>query len=109
MEDDQPHEGVHLLHGADRVDEVEALASRLGGRVGLSGVLGDLDRQARAVRVPAPAVVWGFRWDRDDMRSLRWWPQGITTSADAHDPEVVDGRSLLVTSAYSHEVASSSP
>jgi hypothetical protein len=104
VEDDEPHGGVHLLRGADRVDEVEALASRLGGRVGLSGVLDDLDRQARAVRVPAPAAVWGFRWDRDDMNSSRWWPQGITTSADAHYPEGVDGRSLLVTSAYSHEV-----
>jgi hypothetical protein len=104
VEDDEPHGGVHLLRGADRVDEVEALASRLGGRVSLSGVLDDLDRQARAVRVPAPAAVWGFRWDRDDMNSPRWWPQGITTSADAHGPEVVDGRSLLVTSAYSHEV-----
>ena len=104
VDDDQRHAGVHLLRGADRVDEVEALAARLGGRVGLSGVLGDLDRQARAVRVPAPAAVWGFRWDRDDMSSPRWWPQGITTSADAHDPEVVDGRSLLVTSAYSHDV-----
>ena len=104
MENHERHEGVHLLRGADRVDEVEALAARLGGRVGLSGVLDHLNQQARAVRVPAPAAVWGFRWDREDMRSPRWWPQGITTSADAHDPDVVDGRPLLVTSAYSHEV-----
>ena len=99
--------GVHLLRGADRVDEVDALAARLGGRVGLRGVLRDLDRSARAVRVPAPAAVWGFRWDREDMRSLRWWPQGITTSADSvtgSSSDRVDGRSLLVTSSYSHEV-----
>ena len=89
MEHRARHDGVHLLRGADRVEEVEALAARLGGRVGLRGVLGDLNRRARAVRVPAPAAVWGFRWDRDDMCSPRWWPQGITTSADAHDPEVV--------------------
>jgi hypothetical protein len=98
------HDGVHLLRGADRVEEVEALAARLGGRVGLRGVLGDLNRRARAARVPAPAAVWGFRWDRDDLRSARWWPQGITTSADAHEPEVAEGRSVLVTSAYSHQV-----
>jgi hypothetical protein len=97
---------VHLLRGADRVDEVEALADRLGGRVGLRGVLGDLNRQARAVRVPAPAAVHGFRWDKDDMRSERWFPQGITTSADAalDDRDSVEGRSILMTSAYSHDV-----
>ena len=102
------HPGVHLLRGADRVDEVDALADRLGGRVGLAGVLHDLDRRARAVRVPAPAAVWGFRWDREDMRSARWWPQGITTSADSAtgtpSPDRVEGRSVLVTSSYSHEV-----
>ena len=74
---------MHLQRGADRADEVDALAERRGGRVGLAGVLGDLDRRARVVRVPAPAAVWGFRWDREDMRSARWWPQGITTSADS--------------------------
>ena len=99
---------MHLLRGADRVDEVDALADRLGGRVGLRGVLRDLNRQARAVRVPAPAAVWGFRWDREDMRSRRWWPQGITTSADSATghgtSDDVDGRSVLMTSSYSHEV-----
>jgi len=98
---------VHLLRSDDRVDEVEALAARLGGRVGLPGVLEDLDRTARAVTVPAPAAVWGFRWDREDMRSPRWWPQGITTSSDCATGEadgLVLGRSLLVTSSYSHVV-----
>jgi hypothetical protein len=107
--------GVHLLRGADRVHEVDALADRLGGRVGLAGVLADLDRRARVVRVPAPAAVWGFRWDREDVRSPRWWPQGITTSADAATDgpggsggsvggDLLRGRSLVVTSSYSHEV-----
>lgn len=96
---------MHLLRGEDRADEVQALVSRVGGRVGLRGVLADLDRTARAVRVPAPAAVWGFRWDREDMRSERWWPQGITTSADtATGPGGVDGRSVLVTSAYARPV-----
>src|SRR3954454_4760584 len=100
--------GVHLLRSADRVDEVDALAERLGGRVGLRGVLHDLNRQARAVRVPGPAAVHGFRWDREDMRSQRWWPQGISTSADSvtggDDTDLVEGRSILMTSSYSHEV-----
>ena len=41
------------------------------------------------------------------MRSPRWWPQGITTSADSATGAAgdhVDGRPVLVTSAYSHEV-----
>jgi hypothetical protein len=42
------------------------------------------------------------------MRSARWWPQGITTSADSAtgnpSPDHVEGRSVLVTSSYSHEV-----
>ena len=51
--------------------------------------------------------MWGFRWDREDMRSPRWWPQGITTSADSATGAAgddVDGRQVLMTSAYSHEV-----
>jgi hypothetical protein len=96
--------GVHLLRSEDRVAEVTALADRLGGRVGLRGVLDDLDRTARVVRVPAPAASWGFRWDAEDMRTPRWWPQGITTSADAAPEDALDGRSVVVTSAYWHPV-----
>lgn len=98
---------MHLLRSHDRAAEADALADRLGGRVGLDGVLGDLDRRARAVRVPAPAAVHGFRWDREDTRSRRWWPQGITTSADAATGDAdgtLMGRSVLITSAYSHRV-----
>jgi hypothetical protein len=98
--------GVHLLRGAERTAEVDALAALCGGRVGVAGVLRDLDRTARAVRVPAPAASWGFRWDREDMTSRRWWPQGITTSADAGPGQagLPDGRQVLVTSAYSQPV-----
>ncbi len=94
--------GVHLLRGRDRDAEVEALVARLGGRVGLAAVLDDLDRTAHATRVPAPAATWGFRWDREDVGSRRWWPQGITTAGAGTgiDP----GRAVLVTSAYSHRV-----
>jgi hypothetical protein len=100
---------VHLLRSDDRVAEVDAFVARVGGRVGLRGVLADLDRTARAVTVPAPAATWGFRWDREDMRSQRWWPQGITTSADSATAAgpggasggTFDGRAVLVTSAYS--------
>ena len=51
--------------------------------------------------MPGTAVEWGFRWNDDDQATERWWPQGITTSADASDTEDIDGRRLLVTSWYS--------
>ena len=99
-----PDLGVHLVRTAERVAEVDALADRLGGRVGLAGVLADLNRTARPGRVPGLAVSWGFRWDDEDERSKRWWPQGITTSADASEVDDVEGRKVVVTSAYSKNV-----
>lgn len=109
----RPHRGarpgVHLVRSADRVDEVEALAATLqadgGGRVGVSGVLGDLNRTASVVRVPASAARWGFGWDEQDARTERWWPQGITTSADRGEDEEYDGRPVVCTSWYSKTVA----
>lgn len=100
--------GIHLRRSAERRAQVDALAASLasggGGRVGLGGVLSDLNRTATVTRVPAPAAHWGFAWERGDDRSRRWWPQGITTSAD-HDPaEELDGRRLLITSWYSKDV-----
>ncbi len=101
--------GVHLRRTAERLDEVEAVASALsaagGGRVGLGGVLSDLNRSATVVRVPAPAAHWGFRWADEDAQSRRWWPQGITTSADHDESEEYDGRRVLMTSWYSKELA----
>lgn len=96
--------GVHLVRGEDRAPEVDALAARLGGRAGLDGVLADLNRTATPVRVPGLAVRWGFRWQHDDQSTRRWWPQGITTSADAGPDESHSGRRVLMTSAYSKQV-----
>lgn len=101
--------GVHLRRTEERLGAVEALAAELarsgGGRVGLPGVLADLNRTATAVRVPAPAARWGFRWDQEDDASRRWWPQGISTSADHDASELYDGRPVLLTSAYSKDLA----
>ncbi|HEX6247624.1 MAG TPA: hypothetical protein VFZ64_07110, partial [Nocardioidaceae bacterium] len=101
--------GVHLRRSTERTDQVEALAAALsadgGGRVGLDGVLADLNRTATVVRVPALAARWGFRWDDEDTGSRRWWPQGITTSADHDASEVYDGRRVVVTSSYSKDLA----
>jgi hypothetical protein len=91
---------VHLVRGRDRGPENDALAAATGGRVGLDGVLGDLNRSARVV--PAPqAASYAFAWEEDDDRSRRWWPQGITSSSDASPEEQYDGRHVLVTTSYS--------
>jgi hypothetical protein len=101
--------GVHLRRSEERTAEVEAFAAALAGRgggcVGLDGVLSDLNRSARPARVPAPAASWGFRWDDEDTHSRRWWPQGITTTADHGESEEYDGRRLVLTSWYSKDLA----
>ena len=55
-----PDVGVHLVRTTERVAEIDALAERLGGRVGLAGVLDDLNREARPARVPGLAVPLGL-------------------------------------------------
>lgn len=71
-------------------------------RVGLRGVLNDTNRVARRVAVPSAAAVDGMTWEPRDQDSACWWPQGITTSADATGTEdgTYAGRSVVITSWY---------
>lgn len=98
-----PPTTVHLARGRDRAAEADLLAEVAGGRIGLEGVLADLNRTARPAYYTRSAASWAFAWDERDDRSLRWWPQGITSSADAGTGtgEEYAGRRLLVTTAYS--------
>ncbi len=93
--------GVHLVRTDDRSEDCDALARTCGGRVGAAGVLADLDRTGRPGRVPGRDAVWGFRWDEEDDRSRRWWPQGITGSGEHAGAGGVEHREVLLTSAYS--------
>lgn len=98
---------MHLTLTDDAATEIDALAQLLGGRVGLAGVVDRLDRQARPSRVgrwSGRLVDAAYAWERDDARDHRWWPQGISSSADADPSERVLGRRLLLVSWYAHAV-----
>ncbi len=99
--------GIHLTRSDENVDEIEALAGLLGGRAGLASLLDDLERQGRRAflggRLLGRAVHRAYTWDAADRRDPNWWPQGVTTSADASDSEDVHGRRLLVVSWYAKD------
>lgn len=102
-------EGVHLQRTDENVREIDALAAVLGPPAGIDGLLGDLKYAVRRARVPrllGRAVREAYRWDDYDERDELWYPQGISTSADASDTEAFltqagDGRRVLVTTWYS--------
>ena len=96
--------GIHLTRTAENADEVEALAGLLGARVGVEAVLDDLDRRGRRSWLPLPAVHEAFTFDAADRRDLRWWPQGVTTSADASESGTVGGRRLVVVAWYAKQL-----
>lgn len=103
-------QGVHLRRTQERVDEIEALAALCGGRAGgVGALLADLRTPGRRrMRRSLPTglkVAAAWRWERADNRTERWWPQGITTSADAFESTRLDGREVIAVSWYSKQVA----
>lgn len=94
---------LSLVPTPPRSAAVEALVQAAGGRVGLDGVLADLNRRARPAYAPGTLAGRAFTWNHQDDRCPVWWPQGITTSADAGAGTHADtyaGRAVLVTTAY---------
>ena len=97
--------GVHLRRTAENAAAISALTTQLGGAAGLDGVLADLNRRGRrSVGLLGRAVEAAFTWDAEDRRTARWWPQGISTSADATDTAEVGGRRVVAVSWYSKTV-----
>ena len=96
--------GVHLTRTDEKTAEIDALAARLGGRVPLTGLLDDLDRRGRRTWLPARAVRRAWTFDAADRRDPRWWPQGITTSADASAEETVEGRRVVAVAWYAKDL-----
>ncbi|MGI8435197.1 MAG: hypothetical protein ACR2LE_10760 [Nocardioidaceae bacterium] len=96
---------VRLHQQPDRVDWIRQVADQQGSRVGLSGLLGDLDAVARVGPVPVSTARYGFSWAAADGVDQEWWPQGITTSADARDSGEEFGRSVVVVGWYAKKLA----
>lgn len=96
--------GVHLTRTDENAADIDELAELLGGRVGIDAVLDDLNRRGRRGWAPGRAVSWSMTWDRADRRTPRWWPQGISTSADASDTEDIRGRRLLAVTWYAKDL-----
>lgn len=69
--------GRYALRAAGhRERAVDELARRLP-RVGLDGVLADLDRRATPCHVPGAAAGDGLAWEPRDRDDRSWWPQGV--------------------------------
>ena len=72
-----------MLTPGEQPERASRLADRLGRRVGLDGVLSDLRRVAVPVTdEPDPAAI-GLTWEQPDDDDPRWWPQGLSTDAEA--------------------------
>jgi hypothetical protein len=87
-----------LHHNGER-SRATAVGERLGDRVGIDGVLGDLRRQAGRMRRRWPGNAHGFSWDRRDGLTQEWWPQGLTTWQDSGAPPPA-GRNVLLAGWY---------
>ncbi len=102
--DQGPPAGVHLHRTDENVREIAAFAQVTGGAVGIDGVLEDLNRQGRRSRgLFGRAVSAAYTWDAEDRATRDWYPQGITTSADASDTEEIAGRRVLAVTWYSKQ------
>ena len=101
-------DGLYLERVDDTSEAVEAAVARSEGRVALADLLDDLPRRLRRSWAPGRAVHEAWRLDLGDQLDGRWWPQGVTTAADA-GPETlqergVDGRRLVVMSSYAKKL-----
>ncbi len=98
---------VHLHRTVDNHAGVDALAELLGGpgggRTGLGPVLADLHRRARRTWAPGRAVQRALAFDAADQSDRRWWPQGVTTSADASASGTVAGRRVVAVAWYAKQ------
>lgn len=90
--------GFHLRPTDEDETAIRRLTERFGSRVGLAGVLADLNRPLQQRHARGRAVGEAYGWDDPDARSDRWWPVGVTPA-----PAGVPGR-LLVAGWHSRSI-----
>ena len=71
---------MQLTSTDDVSPAVDALAARHGGRVGLRGVLVDLDRRLHRAHAPCLSRHRAWTWERADRGDRDWWPQGVSAA-----------------------------
>ena len=94
--------GLTLTPGDDHPSRVAEVVAHVGERVGLAGVLGDLDRVAAVGAESPPGRVFG--WDEADSTTTTWWPQGLTTSGEsAHSASELAARTVVFAAWYAKD------
>jgi hypothetical protein len=68
-------------------------------KVSVAAVVASANRKARSCR-PHPKAVAAFCWQQDDGSTTEWYPQGITTSADANADGQDEDKAVVLTSWY---------
>lgn len=97
------HVGLAQAVTSDRARE--ALIRR-GTPTTVPELLDDAYLQAVETDVPGDAAAYGYGWEPHDADTQLWYPQGVTTSADARAgsaPDPSGGRDVVVVSWYAHE------
>lgn len=72
------------------------------GTTPVSDVLADGNRSASPCDVSADNFITGICWNQGDYDTSDWWPQGITTTADADESGSYEGSTAIVTTWYDH-------
>lgn len=85
-------------------DIVDQLDAELG-TTPLADVLADGNRDASPCNVSADHFRTGLCWQDDDYDTKQWWPQGITTTADADESGSYQGNTAIVASWYDNDDA----
>lgn len=80
-----------LLHRLDRLLPVTRVREVLAGA----------DRVGAAATPHATGLAHAFTWNDEDGATAEWYPQGISTSADAYPGGRYDGRRVVFASWYS--------
>jgi 2-polyprenyl-6-methoxyphenol hydroxylase-like FAD-dependent oxidoreductase len=68
-------------------------------KVSVAAVVESANRTGAACR-PHPNAVAAFCWESGDHATTEWYPQGVTTSADASADGQYEGKTVILTSWY---------